>query len=160
MRTGAISPLSKADTKREVEAKLGTPEDWIGRCRAFNWSGPLLADFHDSWAWHYGSLCVRFPQPDLPRRYGLPGISLFYDMIGEAMFPPPFEELPKKRFTLGGLIELLQFNHIQFNDNRGDQPGQKPVIVSEGAVGVITLHCKRSPNAEVIYLYPHEYTCA
>jgi len=161
MRTGAISPLKKTDTKREVEAKLGTPEDWIGRIVCFNWSGALLADFHDSWAWQYGSLCVSFSHPGLPKGYGPPGISLSYGMGGEPIvFPPPFEELPQRPFTLGELIELLQLNHIQFNDNRGDRPGQKPVIVSEGAVGVATLHCKRSPNAEVIYLYPDEYTCA
>jgi len=158
MRTGAMSPLNKADTKSEVEAKLGTPEDWIGRILCFNWSGPLLANFHDSWAWHYGSLCVRFSQPNLPRRYGLPGISLFYDEI--AKFPPPFEKLPQKRFTLGELIELLQANHIRFDDNRGGQPGQKPVLVSAGGVGISTPHCQRSPDAEVTFLFPHEYTCA
>ena len=152
MRTGTVSPLNKADTKREVEVKLGTPEDWAGRRRSIGWTGPLIADFHDSWAWHYGSLCVEFPHPSL---YGLPGIVLSYGMMGVPIrFPPPFEELPQKRFTLGELIELLQVNDIQFNDNRGDRPDQKPVIVSEGAVCVATLHCKRSPDAEVIYLYP------
>jgi len=163
MRTGAISPLKRTDTKRGVEAKLGAPLDWTGREGGIGWTGPLLTDFHDSWAWHYGSLCVGFHLSGW--KYWTPGIRLDYSINEPIIFPPPFEELPQQCFTLGELIELLRVHDIAFEDNRTDRaqkPGifEKPVIGSEGGVAVATLHCNDSSNAEVIRLYPYKYPCS
>jgi hypothetical protein len=160
MRTGNITPLKKGDSKNEVEAKLGAPDDWKGRRGGIGWEGPLLTDYHDSWAWHYGSLCVSFPQPEL---YGLPGISLSYsDVLKPIGFPPPFTALPHACFTLRELIDLLREADVQFSDNRDDRDARDAgaVIVSEGGVGVFTLHGNCSPKAQVTHLFPHEFTCA
>jgi hypothetical protein len=156
MRTGAITPLKRGESKREIEAKLGPPDDWKGRVSGFGWVGPLLTDYHDSWAWHFGSLCVRFPQPEL---YGLPGISLSYsDVLKPIGFPPPFAELPQTCFTLRELINLLRGHKIQFNDYRGDREAAG-VLVSEGDIGVGTLHGNCSPKSRVTYLWPYEFRC-
>jgi len=58
LRTGTIPPLAKGDSKRQVGAKLGPPDDWKGRIPHIGWEESPFADFHDSWAWHYGSLCI------------------------------------------------------------------------------------------------------
>ena len=149
MRTGAITPLKKGDTKSQVESKLGAPDDWKGRIAGIGWVGSLFADYHDSWAWHYGSLCVCFADP---RISGPPGISLSYsDALKPIGFPPPFAELPQNRFTLRDLIDLLRSHDVRFNDNRGDREFGS-VLVSEGGVGVVTLHGDCSPKAQVLYL--------
>ncbi len=156
LRTGAISPLNKSNSKGDVEAKLGPPDDWKGRTGGIGWEGPLFTDFHESWAWHYGSLCVCFPYPGL---FALPGISLIYSSIlRPIVFPPPFEDLPQTVFTLGEIIELLRVHDIRFTDNRSERQ-YDAVIVSEGGVGVGTLHGKCLPMTPVTYLYPHEYSC-
>ena len=157
MRTGTIPPLAKEDTKSEVESKLGPPDDWKGRIGGIGWEGPPFADFQDSWAWHYGSLCVRFPDPSL---YGLPGISLdFSDIFKPIRFLAPFGDLPSASFTIRELIDMLRSHDIQFEDLRPDRV-EGLVLVSEGGVAVTSRGGDCSPNARVTYLFPHEFNAA
>ena len=157
MRTGNITPLKKGDSKSEVEGKLGAPDDWKGRVGGIGWEGQLLTDYHDSWAWHYGSLCVRFPQPEL---YGLPGISLDYSEILQPIrFATPFTDLPPTSFTTRELIDLLRHHDVQFEDLRPDRI-EGLVLISEGGVAVSSRRGDPSPKAQVSYLFPHEYKCA
>ncbi len=151
MRTGAITPLKKGDTKEEVEAKLGAPEDWKGRQGGFGWVGPLLTDHRDSWAWHYGSLCVTFPDAAL---YGVPGIRLnlgFGDPSASFHFPAPFAELPQAPFTLQDLVDLLDEHGVRHRRHRAG------LWVSEGDIGIVTSDGEYSPSARVVYLAPHPY---
>jgi hypothetical protein len=153
LRTGAISPLKKADGKSEVKAKLGPPNDWKGREAGFDWEGSLVTDYHDSWAWHYGSLCVSFPKEGLS---GPLDISLNYmGGLWPISFPSPFDKLPQAAFTLRELIDLMDNNSIQFNDYRGER--DSAILVSEGGVGVATAGGNCSPGAEVIYLFPDKF---
>jgi hypothetical protein len=157
LRTGTISPLAKADSKRQVESKLGKPDDWKGRVAGIGWEGPPFADFHDSWAWHYGSLCVCFPHPQL---HGLPGIHLDYsELLKPVRFAPPFTDLPSSTFTISELIDLLRSHDIQFNDLRPDR-FQGLVLVSEGGVAVSSRAGYCSSSAHVTYLFPHEFRSA
>jgi len=153
LRTGAISPLKKADGKCEVESKLGPPGNWKGRETGFNWQGSLITDYRDSCHWHYGSLCVSFSKAGASKTLA---ISLNY--MGDPWpisFSPPFDELPQTHFTLRELIDLMSENHIQFNDYRDER--DSAILVSEGGVGVATAGGNCSPRAQVIYLFPDKY---
>lgn len=157
LRTGTIPPLEKGDTKGEVEAKLGLPGDWKGRQRDFAWSGSPLTNPHDSWAWHYGSLCVTFDNPCYPRL--LPGVSLNYHYAGigtPVFFSPPFSELPQALFTLRDVIELMRDREIQFQDYR-DNREREAILVSEGGIGITTRAWNVSPKAQVNHLFPCKY---
>jgi hypothetical protein len=132
MRHGTIAPLVKGDSKRDVEAKLGPPEDWKGRVGGIGWDGPLLSDYHESWAWHYGSLCVTFPDVNL---YGVPGVSLSYSTILKPIrFPSPFSELPPSPFSIEQLADLLRRYDVRF-----DQPeaGESYNLLSAGGIAVV-----------------------
>ncbi len=151
MRAGVIAPLNKGDGKEVVEAKLGAPEDWKGRRGGLGWVGPLLTDHRDSWAWHYGSVCVTFPDAALQ---GLPGISLdlgFGDPSTPFRFPAPFAELPETPFTLQDLVEQLDEHGVRHRCHRAG------LWVSEGDIGIVTSDGQYSPSARVIYLAPHPY---
>src|SRR4051794_4504615 len=73
LRVGMILPLTRTDSKQDVEDKLGSPKDWQGRIVCFTWPGPALVDFHDSQFWSYGRLTVGFDEQGLFR-----GIMLDY----------------------------------------------------------------------------------
>src|SRR5690242_12992820 len=151
MRTGAIAPLKNGDTKEEIEAKLGAPEDWKGRRGGIGWKGRLLTDYHDSWAWHYGSLCVSFPDPSCE---GLPGIGLDLGFGGSShpvRFLPPFSELPQTPFTLGELTQLLDKHGVHYKRDR------EGLWVSEGAIGALTSDGSCSPGKQIVYLSPRLY---
>ncbi len=151
MRTGAITPLKKGDTKEEVEAKLGAPEDWKGRQGGIGWVGSLLTNYYDSWAWHYGSLCVTFPDRALKI---LSGISLdlgFGDPSAALRFAAPFAELPRTPFTLQDLVDLMDEHGIRHRHHRAG------LWVSEGGIGIVASDGEYSPSARVIYLAPHPY---
>jgi len=154
MRTGTIRPLAKGDTKNQVESKLGPPDDWKGRIPHIGWTGPPLTDFHDSWGWHYGSLCICFPEPFL---YGLPGVSLDYTEITKPIhFPHPFTDLPSSSFTIRDLIDLLEHHGVEFEDLRPDRV-EGLILTSEGGVAVTSRDRNCSPKALVGYLFPHEF---
>src|SRR5260370_41460237 len=118
MRSGVITPLKKGESKGEGEAKLGALEDWKGRQGGIGWVGSLLTNYYDSWAWHYGSLCVTFPDSPLK---GSPGISLdlgFVKPSAPFRFPAPFAELPQTPFTLQVLVELLDQHGVRHRRHR------------------------------------------
>jgi len=151
MRTGWIAPLKKGDSKELVEAKLGAPEDWKGRVCGFGWSGPLLTDYHDSWAWHYGALCVTFPDPTEQTE---PGISLdlgFGDSSAPIRIPALFAELPQSPFTMRDLIGLLDEHGVRHKQHRAG------FWVGEGDIAIGTATCEYSLDERVTFLFPHPY---
>jgi hypothetical protein len=149
LRTGWIAPLKQGDSKELVEAKLGLPEDWKGRVGGFGWAGPLLTDYHGSWAWHYGAICVTFPDS---AQQITPGISLdfgFGNSSAPSRFPDPFAELPQSPFTVRELIDLMDRHGV------GHQQCRTGCWVSEGGIAICTSDGKYSPDERVIYLFPH-----
>lgn len=146
MRTGWMSPLKKGDSKEQVEAKLGPPEDWKGRADEYAWAGPLLKDYRDSWAWHYGSLCIAFPEPTGEI---VPGISLNWGLgasATQARFPAPFTDLPQFPFTLGEFICLLDEEKVRYQQQRTG------FWVSEGAVAFAH---ELAAKERVMYMFPY-----
>jgi len=152
LRAGTIAPLKKGDSKEVVEAKLGVPDDWKGRVPGIGWCEPLLTNHHQSWAWHYGSLCIGFPDPSLS---GPPGISLNMGIDGPVHFPPPFSALPTA-LKLRDIVGLLDKHRVPYNDYRGVR-GAEFLLISEGDVCVYTRDWSCSPSAQVIYLLPKEF---
>ncbi len=148
LRTGEIDPLTRKDSKGEVEAKLGPPGDWKGRNGPdLAWAGPPVVDFHDSAHWHYGNLCVSFDKAGIFK-----GISLDFSEISHPLgFAPPFLELPDFSFSLRDVIDLMDRNAIAFEDNRGERDA--PMVLTEGGVVVFTFHGNCSPKARVLMLY-------
>jgi hypothetical protein len=149
MRTGMIIPLTKDDRKRDVERKLGPPDDWKGRAWGFGWEGSLLADFRESWAWHYGSLCIRFPDESRTE------VFLDYsEILKPICFRSPFADLPNRKFTLRELVDMLRTFEIHFEDYRDVRPVDS-ILVTEGGVAVFTEGGNCAPSARVLYLHPN-----
>jgi hypothetical protein len=155
MRTGSIRPLAKGDTKSQVESKLGPPDSWKGHGPDYCWEGPYLSDFHDSYAWHYGSLFVVFPDAPICL---LPGIHLNYytQVFGPVRFSPPFAGLPLVTFTIRELINMLRRHNVQFEDVRPDM-AESLILISEGGIAARSLGGDCSPEAQIIELFPHEH---
>lgn len=151
LRTGIMDPLTRRDTKRDVETKLGSPDDWTGRIICFTWPGPLLFDFHESENWHYGSLTIGFGAAGLYRSIGLS----YFPPERPVNFSPPFSELPEKPFCVRDLINFMRRHSISFDDNRGDRA--LPMILTEGGVVAHALgDC--SPKAPISWLHTYDQT--
>ena len=155
LRTGTIHPLAKGDTKLQVEAKLGPPDSWKGQKPDYAWNGPELWDFHDSYAWHYNSLCVTFPDPLLA---GLPGISLNYhtEIFGSVRFSPPFTGLPPLNFTIQDLLGMFERHKIHYKDVRPDRI-EGIVLVTEGGIAAVSYGGNCTSKAPITYLFPHAF---
>lgn len=129
---------------------LGSPQDWKGRTAGIGWEGPTITDCHESWAWHYGSLCISFSDTRLARLF--PGVSLDYSgILKPVFFRSPFQELPQVPFTISELTDFLLHHGVRF------RMSCDYMLISEGGVAAVTRAGDTSPSAPVDYFWPNEY---
>lgn len=132
LRTGMMRPLTWKDRKEDVERKLGAPDDWKGRTESIGWYDPLLSGFRDSYAWHYGGLCVVFMGDEIS------SLSISCDDYKthprKFKLQSPFSELPLT-CSVKQVINRLRLHRIEFNDFR-DQRHGVPEVVNEAGVAV------------------------